>query len=128
MKHCQRLSLLLAVVGIMSVVMMPMAAVGDDNPITATYSFERPDIVSVQHGADSYSRIVMKDVPNCGNVGQPALPAIGARILIPYGHEVANIDVVAGNRINLGGGFSVEPVAPQGKLGLPNQQVEYAAP
>ncbi|MBD3258883.1 hypothetical protein GF377_10650, partial [candidate division GN15 bacterium] len=96
--------------------------------ITLTYSFERPEITTTTHGGQLYDRVVMKDAPNCGNVGQPALPATGARVLIPYGHEVTSIEVTASDRVVLGAGYMIEPVEPQGKLGAKDQPILHAEP
>ena len=64
------------------------------------YSFDRPSISTVTIAGESYDRVTMPGVPNCGNVGEPALPASGARILLPFGTEVSGT-------LPLGNGFGV---------------------
>jgi hypothetical protein len=53
----------------------------------------------------------MAGMPNCGNAGHPALPAMGAQILIPFGVCVENVETVLNERISLGKGFNIEPMA-----------------
>jgi hypothetical protein len=87
--------------------------------ITMEYFFDRPSIERVDVAGETYHRLSMPDAPNCGNVGEPALPARGARILIPYGEEIESIEVLTSEAIHLGSGFTVIPVAPQMKLSAP---------
>ncbi|MBU0984167.1 MAG: hypothetical protein KKA42_09880, partial [candidate division Zixibacteria bacterium] len=75
-----------------------------------TYSFERPSVERVTIGGEAYDRIVMDGVPNCGNAGEPALPAQGATILLPLGSRVTGITVTYSDRILLGEDYLVEPV------------------
>jgi len=81
--------------------------------ITTDYTFERPRIESISIAGEMYDRVVIPSAPNSGKVGQPALPAAGARILIPYGHDIENIEVHVANQETLGEGFIIEPVASQ---------------
>ena len=133
MKHREGLS---SFMGIAIVVLIAVCLVGNStaaaDPIALKYTFERPQVEGVDMGAAHYDRIVMKDVPNCGNAGQPSLPAFGARILIPYGHKVTKVDVIPGMRVSLGSGYYVEPVAEQVRLSdmkeMPASQVVYPTP
>ncbi len=61
--------------------------------ITQTYYFERPEIKSISIDGTMYDRIIMPDVPNAGIAGEPALPAFGATILLPYGEEIESVSV-----------------------------------
>ena len=96
------LSLLLATAGLAAPV---------DDPIVVDYSFARPHIRPVTLAGETYDRIVMENAPNSANTGEPALPATGARVLIPYGREVASINVIPGDPVSLGSGFYIEPKA-----------------
>ncbi|MEA2030003.1 MAG: C25 family cysteine peptidase [candidate division Zixibacteria bacterium] len=80
------------------------------------YSFERPEIEKVTIEGENYDRIIMENTPNCGDIGQPALPAMGARILLPLGSEVKNIDIEWGEKISLGSNYFIEPVTKPIKL------------
>ncbi len=84
--------------------------------VRVEYEFDRPEISEIRIESDVYSRIAMAGCPNAGKVGEPALPARGAQILLPYGTEVESIEIVAGEAIVLGDGFYVEPNAEQAKL------------
>ncbi|MCK4871725.1 MAG: hypothetical protein KAS72_03265 [Phycisphaerales bacterium] len=79
--------------------------------ITLTYTFDRPTISTVKIDDTAYDRVTMPDAPNGGNAGQPALPACGASILLPFGCDVSSVEVVAGGRVVLGQDYNVEPVS-----------------
>ena len=78
--------------------------------ITMEYTFERPEISTVVLEGVQYHRIMMPQAPNAGLAGQPALPARGARILLPAGTEVTSVEILAGERVFLGEDYYVEPV------------------
>ncbi len=78
--------------------------------VTMEYSFERPQIESITIEGEQYHRVIMPDAPNAGDPGQPALPARGARILLPAGTEVADIEILTGAKILLGRDYYIEPV------------------
>ena len=80
------------------------------------YSFDRPEIEKVQIEGVSYDRVIMDNTPNCGDIGQPALPAMGASILLPLGSEVESIDIELGEKISLGNNYFIEPVTRPIKL------------
>jgi len=79
--------------------------------IRVEYSFERPQIDKTDINGQVYDRIVMPDAPSGGTIGNPAMPAFGADILIPYGEKITNIEILTEETINLGKDYLVEPVA-----------------
>jgi len=79
--------------------------------VVVDYSFERPAVSKVAVGGAFYDRVTMPGLANCGNAGQPALPARGCRILLPCGTEIAGIRVITGEEVPLGSGYLVEPAA-----------------
>ncbi|MBU8934059.1 MAG: hypothetical protein KOO62_08620 [candidate division Zixibacteria bacterium] len=79
--------------------------------LTQNYTFERPAIEKITTGSGQYDRVIMPGAPNGGLTGQPSLPAIGARILLPYGTAVENVEIIVGEKILLGDGYLMEPVA-----------------
>ncbi|MBU0637602.1 MAG: hypothetical protein KKB50_01960 [Planctomycetes bacterium] len=99
-----------------------------DAAITADYSFDRPEVVEVMLGGTRYHRVSMPNCPNGGDIGQPALPAMGARILLPFGAAVSSIEVVPGERVLLGSGFFVEPVGYPVKLSDGREAVKPLTP
>ena len=101
---------------LMLVLLTPALALGQSavsgaQRLTVDYTFDRPELTTVKHVDQSYDRLVMPGCPNGGLPGQPALPATGARILLPYGAEAASVRVVPGQKISLGDGYRLEPVA-----------------
>lgn len=97
--------------------------------ISMEYSFERPEITDVLIAGERYHRITMPGNPKSGLIGEPALPAGNARILLPYGTDVASVEIVKGEKISLGKDFYVEPIAPQGKLASePPAEIPVATP
>ena len=78
--------------------------------LTVDYSFDRPQVSKVTIGGVEYDRITMPGCASGGNAGEPALPACGARILLPAGTMVASIEI-AGELVSLGDGYLVEPLS-----------------
>jgi hypothetical protein len=79
--------------------------------VSVDYSFDRPEVSEVMIAGQSYHRLSMPECPNGGQPGQPALPECGARVLIPFGTKVSDVQVIAGERVSLGAGYYVEPVS-----------------
>ncbi len=96
--------------------------------LSMEYSFERPQIKTVTINGDTYDRVEMSDAPPCGKVGQPALPARGAQILLPYGAEIESIEITAIDKVLIGKDFYIEPVAPQGKLTGEPVEIQFPTP
>ncbi|MBU0617417.1 MAG: hypothetical protein KKI02_06855, partial [Planctomycetes bacterium] len=91
------------------------AAFAAGTQVVVEYSFDQPQVTQVTIGNIEYDRITMPGCPSGGRAGEPALPAGGARILLPFGTEVSSIEVI-GERVSLGGGYLVEPLARPVKL------------
>ena len=79
-------------------------------PMQVEYTFDQPSLSSVKLPAGDFDRVTMPGVPNCGQSGAPALPALGARILLPYGCEAASVRIVTEQAVLLGTGYTIEPV------------------
>ena len=73
------------------------------------YQFERPVIEQVEIDGTIYDRVNMSDAPNSGDVGHPSLPSRGAKILLPYGTEVENIEIITSDKHILGSGYYIVP-------------------
>jgi len=95
--------------GIVLLVLTP-AAFAATEPLTVDYSFARPQVVPVTIAGQTYDRVTLPGATNVGNAGQPKLPARGASLLLPYGTEVASVEV-SGERVLVGSGYLVEPAA-----------------
>ena len=100
-----------ALAALVLVGLVPVPAFGAGEPLTVVYSFDRPEILGVTIDGQPYHRVTIRNCTNGGEAGQPALPACAARILLPYGSEVANITIVPGEKVSLGDGYLVKPVA-----------------
>ena len=96
--------------------------------IEVEYRFDYPQTVDVMIDGQFYTRLVMPETPNCGNPGEPALPARGAQILLPYGAEVTNIEIMPGDRIGMGDGYLIAPVAPQTRLSADPLEIKLPEP
>ncbi|MBD3258739.1 hypothetical protein GF377_09925 [candidate division GN15 bacterium] len=84
--------------------------------LTSTYTFEAATVSPLVIDGQNYDRVTMPGAPAGGLAGQPALPSRGANLLLPYGHRVESIEVIPGERISLGFGYSVEPMGRPAKL------------
>ncbi len=78
-------------------------------PISVDYTFERPSIRPVVIDGVTYDRVVMPAAPAYGQAGEPALPACGASLLLPFGTEVAGVRVTPGEPVVLAHANPVEP-------------------
>ncbi|MCK4656535.1 MAG: hypothetical protein KAT85_05865, partial [candidate division Zixibacteria bacterium] len=99
-----------------SLLMLASSSAFASGQVTMEYTFDRPEVSKVRIGDTDYDRIAMPGCPNAGNVSEPALPATGAQILLPYGTEIESIEIVAEERIQIGSGYLIEPNAEQAKL------------
>jgi hypothetical protein len=106
-------------VGLVTAFIAPGNARGAAEQLSITYPFDRPTVSTVQIAGKPYDRVTMAGVPNGGNAGQPALPARGARVLLPMGTRVSSVAVVPGEKVLLGSGYFVEPVGEQVPLTAP---------
>jgi hypothetical protein len=78
--------------------------------IEVEYTFDYPVVKPVIIDGETYDRVFLPDAPNSGQIGHPALPARGVRILLPHGAEVERVEVLAGERYPVGSGYLIEPV------------------
>ena len=108
-----RRSCMLAVAACM--ILAPLAAVAAEQTLSLTYAFERPELVEITIDGQVYHRIAMPDCTNGGTAGQPALPATGAKILLPAGTSAQQVTIVPGERVFLGN-YTIEPIGPYYKL------------
>ena len=105
--HLNSLVLTCAVLLALMTVLSPAFAGADQ--LEMEYYFERPWVEQVDIQGVLYHRVNMQGAPNAGNPGEPALPATGAHILLPYGTEIESIEIVPGEKADLGSGYYVEP-------------------
>ncbi len=94
-------------------------AIADGRQLTVDYSFKQPVLSKIQIGEQWYDRITMRDCPQGGYPGEPALPATGTHILLPYGTDVVGIEVIIGAGVSLGSDYLIEPVGEPVRLSAP---------
>ena len=87
-----------------------LASLARAESLVLDYSFQRPTISTGTSGDTTYDRVTMVGAANCGDAGQPALPAEGCQILLPFGTEVSSIRIIADEAVSLGNGYRIEPV------------------
>jgi len=85
-------------------------AEGHSGTIKLDYNFEPPLLKSVVIDGQVFTRVTLPGAPNSGEIGCPALPGRGAKILVPYGEEVVAIEVVVHGKQQLKIEDPVEPV------------------
>lgn len=91
---------LTAVVAVLLVAVTATAGV-----VTRHYEFSEPRIVS----EGEHQSIIMRDAWNYGDPGEPMLPLVGVRLLLPPGEVVSDVRVTLGEKVSLGDGYLIEP-------------------
>ncbi|MBN1975884.1 MAG: VCBS repeat-containing protein [Anaerolineae bacterium] len=77
----------------------------DTEVVSVSFTFQAPIVERV----GAYDRVTMPGLPSHGDPGAPVLPLRVARILLPYGAQVTDVEVVAGDGVTLPGPYQVEP-------------------
>lgn len=75
------------------------------NTLEIKVDFPIPKISKV----GKYHRIIMQDIGNMAKPGEPLLPEKTVKILIPYGKEIGEIDVMGKRKVTLEGEYHIEP-------------------
>ncbi len=78
--------------------------------IEQTYIFSFPRVETVKIDDQLFDQVDIDGCPVSGIAGQPALPTKRARILLPFGCEVASVEVIAGAKVLVGKGLCLPPV------------------
>jgi PKD repeat protein len=73
--------------------------------VSVTYPFAEPAVERV----GEYDRVVVPGLQSHGEPGAPVLPFKTARILLPYGTVLSDIEIVADDENALEGSYTVEP-------------------
>jgi len=94
------------IVLLLIVLCMPVSA----EMISIDYTFERPTVRSVTILDRVYDRVTMTKAPNFGNAGEPALPARGVEILLPFGSDISDVEIITSEKVLIGRGYDIEPV------------------
>jgi hypothetical protein len=67
-----------------------------------SYTFADPIVVKIVIGEQEYDTLSIPDCELYGAPGEPVLPLKSAYILIPYGEEVYDIQVIPGSEVHVG--------------------------
>ena len=81
----------------------------DGNKIIQTYSFETPQINHVTIEDTVYDQIIISDASGSSDPGEPDLPAVGVKLLLPQGTEITDINIIPGEKVFLGSNFNIMP-------------------
>ncbi|MDF1546127.1 MAG: C25 family peptidase propeptide domain-containing protein, partial [bacterium] len=118
----------LLVHGLVLIMLLMSTSVVSAEQIVMEYSFDRPQVTSVIINGESYHQITMTNAPNGGNIGQPALPARGTHILLPYGTELTSVSIETGERVLVGSNFLIEPVEQPAPLSADPGEIVVTTP
>jgi len=83
--------------------------INKNQTITITYSFNNPYIEKVKINEKIYDKIIVPDLINSADPGEPYLPAKGAYILLPKNTEIKKINVFPSNKEYLGSDHYIIP-------------------
>ena len=73
--------------------------------IKLTYDFATP---AIERRVEDYD-IISMGLPKTSNAGLPVVPFKSVKVLLPYGEELENIEVILGNKTFIGEGFLIKP-------------------
>ncbi|UCD75006.1 MAG: hypothetical protein JSV91_14610 [Phycisphaerales bacterium] len=110
---------LIAALAVVAAAAVAPSAPAATEVLTVEYSFDRPVMSQTIIDGVTYDRITMPGCPNGGNPGQPALPATGAQILLPFGTEVSSVEIQTSPAVLLDGDYLIEPVGEPVRLSDP---------
>jgi len=91
----------------------------DASTLSLLYEMPKLDVVEApsEDATAAFDRAVLGDAPSYGGVGQPILPFVPARVVVPHGYEVESIEVLPGQRTTMAGAFALELGAEQVPVG-----------
>ncbi|RLF79480.1 hypothetical protein DRN38_05645, partial [Thermococci archaeon] len=98
-----RLTASLRVMAVMAVLLTASSAMA--GVVTRHYEFPEP-LIKLE---GDYHRVTMADAWNYGEPGEPVLPLVGARLLLPPGDVVSEVRVTTGEKVVVGDGYVIEP-------------------
>jgi hypothetical protein len=76
----------------------------EPSQVSVKYTFQKPTVEPVEE----YDKVTVPGLHNYGAPGEPILPFETVRILLPYGTDVEDIDVIPGDKVALEGSYVVE--------------------
>jgi len=79
--------------------------------IEKTYTFQQPSVETVDIAGTLYDRVSLDSCYPAGSAGEPKIPSKGVFLLLPPESTFTDVDVIPGEKILLGTGFSIEPTS-----------------
>lgn len=82
----------------------------DPDLLELTYAMPKPGFSKTGRRAvgGEQEQVVLGNVPRTGGIGQPLLPVVPARVLLPAGRELVELQVVPGRKVALAGRHVIE--------------------
>jgi len=82
------------------------------DPSVIEMVYDMPDLIVEQLPAGEsnqpITRVSMNGAESWAGIGQPLLPVVQGRLILPYGYALDSVDVVAGDLIRMDGNFQLE--------------------
>lgn len=128
MHQRERLFSYLRPVAFVGLILLMLTSVALAGEVVVDYRFDRPEIDQITVAGETFDVITMENAPVGGQIGQPALPARSARILLPPGAVVEDVEVVASDARLLGDGYYIVPVEKPYKLSEPPTTIAVPEP
>ncbi len=88
-----------------------------------TYAFSPPRVETIKIAGEMFDLVEIDECPASGQTGHPALPTKRARILLPYGYRLSNVEVVVGQKELVGAGLRLPPVEEPFVLSTPPDRI-----
>ncbi len=82
-----------------------LSATAHAGVVTEHYEFPPPSITS----EDGYVSVTMDDAWSFGHPGDPVLPMMPARLLLPPGEVAVDVTITPGDKVEIGSGYLVAP-------------------
>ena len=75
--------------------------------IILDFYFSEPILENIDNDEVTLTSVIVEDLPNTHDLGNPILPVKPVRILLPENTELNNIIVTPSDKITLGSGFNI---------------------
>ena len=82
-----------------------------DNDVRKTYFFTAPTLETIDIAGILYDRVTLGDCYSAGSAGEPKIPSKGVFLLLPPDSVVSDIEIITGEKVFLGSGYTIEPTS-----------------
>jgi len=94
---------------IMIFVLLIINLIAFSSIINFEYKFEQPQLSYLE----DYNIVNFENTKQLGNIGEPSLPYLGVKLLIPQGEKAVSINVRKYDRIKIADNITLAPMQPQ---------------